>query len=122
MRGRVDADGRLVEAEPRLMALHRAAGGEEGGPLAVPQIAALARLARRLGIAISRAAVAAEGEADLDLWVRAEPKEGGVELAVTGWTARPARGPGARARRRAPGGFPSRRRRLDVGDRRGACA
>ncbi|HEX8571375.1 MAG TPA: HAMP domain-containing sensor histidine kinase [Allosphingosinicella sp.] len=93
VRGRVDADGRLVEAEPRLQALHRAAGGEEGGVLAVPQIAALARLARRLNIVISRGAVAAEGEADLDLWVRAEPKEGGVDLAVTGWTARPARGP-----------------------------
>ena len=93
VRGRVDADGRLVEAEPRLMALHRAAGGEEGGPLAVPQIAALARLARRLNIVISRGAVAAEGESDLELWVRAEPKEGLVELAISGWTARPARGP-----------------------------
>lgn len=93
VRGRVDADGRLVEAEPRLMALHRAAGGEEGGPLAVPQVAALARLARRLGIVISRSAVAAEGEVDLDLWVRAEPREDGVDLAVTGWTARPARAP-----------------------------
>ena len=93
VRGRVDADGRLVEAEPRLMALHRAAGGEEGGPLAVPQVAALARLARRLGIVISRSAVAAEGEADLDLWVRAEPREDGVDLAVTGWIARPARAP-----------------------------
>ena len=93
VRGRVDSDGRLVEAEPRLMALHRAAGGEEGGPLAVPQIAALARLARRLGIVISRGAVAAEGDSDLDLWVRAEPREDMVELAVTGWAARPARGP-----------------------------
>ncbi|HYW15071.1 MAG TPA: HAMP domain-containing sensor histidine kinase [Allosphingosinicella sp.] len=93
VRGRIDGDGRLVEAEPRLMALHRSAGGEEGGPLAVPQIAALARLARRLGIVISRGAVAAEGEADLDLWVRAEPKEGWVDLAVTGWNARPARAP-----------------------------
>ncbi len=93
VRGRIDTEGRLVEADPRLMALHRAAGGDEGGPLAVPQIAALARLARRLGIVISRGAVAAEGEADLELWVRAEPKEGSVELAVTGWIARPARAP-----------------------------
>lgn len=93
VRGRIDSDGRLVEAGPRLMALHRSAGGEEGGPLAVPQIAALARLARRLGIVISRAAVAAEGEVDLDLWVRAEPKEAWVDLAVTGWVARPARAP-----------------------------
>lgn len=93
VRGRIDPDGRLVEAEPRLMALHRAAGGEEKGPLAVPQIAALARLARRLGIVISRGVVAAEGEADLDLWVRAEPREGGVDLAVTGWIVRLARAP-----------------------------
>lgn len=91
--GRIDADGRLVAADPRLAALHAAAGGEEGGPLAVPQIAALARLARRLGIVIARAAIAAEGDRDLDLWVRAEPKEGGVDLAVTGWSERAARGP-----------------------------
>jgi signal transduction histidine kinase len=93
VRGRIDPEGRLVEAEPRLMALHRAAGGEEGGPLAVPQIAALARLARRLGIVISRGAIAAEGEVDLELWVRAEPKEGWVDLAVSGWLARPPRAP-----------------------------
>ena len=94
VRGRLDSEGRLIAAEPRLLALQRAAGGEEGGALAVPQIAALARLARRLGITISRAAVAAEGEADLDLWVRAEPAEGGaVDLAVSGWAARSARAP-----------------------------
>ena len=93
VRGRIDSEGRLVEAEPRLMALQRSAGGEEGGPLAVPQVAALARLARRLGIVISRGAVAAEGEMDLDLWIRAEPSESGVELEISGWTARAARGP-----------------------------
>jgi hypothetical protein len=57
-----------------LAALHALAGGDEGGVLAVPQIAALARLARRLGITISRAALAADGEQDVDLWVRAEPE------------------------------------------------
>ena len=104
VRGRLDLEGRLIAAEPRLLALQRAAGGEEGGALAVPQIAALARLARRLGITISRAAVAAEGEADLDLWVRAEPAEGGaVDLAVSGWAARSARppAPAAEAERQA---------------------
>jgi signal transduction histidine kinase len=93
VRGRLDADGRLVEADPRLLALQRSAGGELGGPLAVPQVAALARLARRLGIVVSRAAVAAEGDADLDLWVRAEPRDAGIALALGGWTARPRRGP-----------------------------
>jgi signal transduction histidine kinase len=93
VRGRVDAQGRLIEAEPRLVALQRAAGGEEKGPLAIPQVAALARLAARLGIAISRPAVAADGEADLDLWVRAEPDAQGVTLSVSGWHRRQARGP-----------------------------
>ena len=93
VRGKLDSDGRLVEAEPRLMALQQNAGGELGDALAVPQIAALARLARRLGITISRAAVAAEGEEDLDLWVRALPVRDGVELEIGGWTSRPARAP-----------------------------
>jgi signal transduction histidine kinase len=93
VRGRIDGEGRLAAADPRLLALQRSAGGEEGGPLAVPQIAALARLARRLNIVISRAAVAAEGDSDIELWVRAQPAEGGVDLAISGWTARPARTP-----------------------------
>ncbi|MEA3015746.1 MAG: hypothetical protein QOI38_468, partial [Sphingomonadales bacterium] len=78
--GRVDGEGRLVVADPALFALHRRAGGKEGGVLAVPQIAALARLSRRLGIPISRAAIAADGDRDVDLWVRAEPE--GREVAL----------------------------------------
>lgn len=89
--GRLDAEGRLIEADPPLAALQAQAGGSDGGVLAVPQIAALARLAQRLGITISRAAVAASGEEDLDLWVRAEPEGREVTLAITGWTLRPAR-------------------------------
>ena len=86
--GRVDADLRLVSADQQLLDLHRRAGGREGGVLAVPQIAALARLAKRLGISISRAAVAADGDRDIDLWVRAEPMGTEVALAITGWTPR----------------------------------
>ena len=86
--GRVDGEGRLVAADPPLSALHRRAGGKEGGVLAVPQIAALARLSRRLGIPISRAAIAADGDRDLDLWVRAEPEGRDVALSITGWTDR----------------------------------
>jgi signal transduction histidine kinase len=93
VRGRIDQDGRLIAADPKLAGLHRRAGGEEGGPLAVPQVAALARLARRLGIVVSRPVTAADGERDLDLWVRAEPQGSEVELAISGWTERPARSP-----------------------------
>ncbi|MDB5663198.1 MAG: histidine kinase, partial [Sphingomonas bacterium] len=91
--GRIDRDGRLVSADPPLVALHRRAGGSAGGVLAVPQIAALARLARRLGTLVSRDVIAADGDDDLDLWVRAEPIDDAVALTITGWTRRPAAPP-----------------------------
>lgn len=94
--GRIDADGRLIAADPPLAALHERAGGREGGALSVPQIAALARLAQRLGITVSRAAIAADGENDIDLWVRAAPEGDEVALSITGW-----------AQRMAPSGAPA---------------
>ncbi|HEX8258344.1 MAG TPA: PAS domain-containing sensor histidine kinase [Allosphingosinicella sp.] len=93
IRGRLDGEGRLVEADPPLARLHHRAGGRQGGALAVPQVAALARLARRLGIVISRGAIAADGIRDIDLWVRAAPVGDGVEIVIESWTERPARGP-----------------------------
>jgi signal transduction histidine kinase len=88
--GRVDRGGRLIEADPQLLGLQLRAGGEAGGTIAVPQIAALARLANRLGILISRAVVAADGDNDLDLWVRAQPDGNEVRLTIGGWSERPA--------------------------------
>jgi PAS domain-containing protein len=87
--GHIDSDGRLLSAEDRLAELNDRAGGMIGGPLAIPQIATLARLAQRLGIGISRNVIAADGEDDLELWVRAEPQEGGVRVEVSGWRLRP---------------------------------
>lgn len=87
---RLDAAGRLIDAEPLLSALNSRAGGRIGAPLAVPGIAALASLSHRLGIHISRAVVAADGETELDLWVRAGPDRGGVRLEVSGWRPRAA--------------------------------
>jgi PAS domain-containing protein len=87
--GQLDSSGRVVDAEGRLGELNARAGGGVGLPLAVPQIATLARLAQRLGIGISRNVIAADGEDDLELWVRAEPKDGGVRLEVSGWRPRP---------------------------------
>lgn len=95
VRGRVDFEGRLIDAGQELAGLHRRAGGEQGGTLAIPQIAALARLARRLGIVVSRSVIAADGAVDVELWVRAQPVEGGVELSITGWSEQPARSPAA---------------------------
>lgn len=91
--GRIDRDGRLIEADRRLAELHARAGGTPGGIVAVPQLAALVRLVRRLGIVVSRGVVAADGDQDLDLWVRARPDGEGVQLAIVGWTGRPAAQP-----------------------------
>ena len=84
----VDSDGRLVSAGERLLALNARAGGSVGAPLAVPQLATMARLARTLAIPISRGVVAADGSSDLELWVRAAPVAEGIDLAVTGWVER----------------------------------
>ena len=93
VRGRVDKAGRLVEAEPELEALQNDAGSAIGKRLAIPQIAAVAQLARKLGIAVSRHATAASLDHDLELWVHATPDGNDVLLSIDGWTMRPAAGP-----------------------------
>ena len=84
----VDAEGRLVKAEPALAALNLRAGGSEGAPLALPPLATIVRLARRLGIVVSRGVTVADGTADLRLWVRAQPEGEDVRIAVSGWQER----------------------------------
>jgi signal transduction histidine kinase len=93
IRGRVDGEGRLVSADPELAGLQLRAGGEEGGALALPQVAALARLARRLGIVISRSVIVADAHTDFDLWVRAQPEGEFTDLEILSWSERPARKP-----------------------------
>ncbi|MBP8230813.1 MAG: sensor histidine kinase [Rhizorhabdus sp.] len=85
--GKVDAQGRLVEADPPLLRLHQQAGGVTGGMIALPQLGQIARLSRRLGIPIARQVIAASDEQDVALWVSVRPAEDddGVVLAITGW-------------------------------------
>ncbi|HEX8387440.1 MAG TPA: HAMP domain-containing sensor histidine kinase [Sphingomonas sp.] len=90
--GLVDGDGRLVEAEDALLGLTMRAGGRLGEVLAVPQLATVARLARRLQVPITRSVVVADREADIELLVSARPDGdgtgGNVRLAVAGWRER----------------------------------
>jgi two-component sensor histidine kinase len=88
--GRVDRAGRLIAADPELATLQMEAGSTIGSTLALPQVAAVARLARKLGIPVSRPAVAASANHDIDLWVRAVPEGEEVALTLEGWTVRPA--------------------------------
>ena len=87
--GRVDRAGRLVEADPPLLRLQEEAGSKLGALLALPQLAAVARSAMKLGVPLSRSVIAASADQDLDLWVRAEPDAEGATLLIEGWKARP---------------------------------
>lgn len=87
--GLVDASGRLVSADALLAQLQEEAGAGIGAALAVPQLAAIARLVQKLGVAVSRQALAGTREADLDLWVRAEPEDGAVRLVIEQCVERP---------------------------------
>lgn len=104
--GRVDAAGRLLMADARLLALQERAGGSLGSEIAVPPLASLARLARSLDILVSRSIVVAEGDHDLDLWVRARPDGETVVLTVGGWAPRPQRAPWLVAQPDAPSKMP----------------
>jgi signal transduction histidine kinase len=91
--GRVDRRGRLIAADPELEALQREAGSSLGQELALPQVGAVAQLARKLGTPVSRLAIAASADADIELWVNATPEGDEVRLSLEGWKLRPAAGP-----------------------------
>lgn len=91
--GRLDSAGRLISADPELEALQREAGSALGQALALPQVAAVAELARKLRTAVARPAIAASSDQDIELWVNARPEGDEVILSLEGWTARPPAGP-----------------------------
>src|SRR3954452_21895691 len=91
--GRLDRAGRLVAADAELEALQRQAGSGLGQKLALPQVAAGAPLARKLRIPVSRPAIAASIDHDIDLWVRATPEGDEVVLSLEGRTERAPAGP-----------------------------
>ena len=84
--GRIDKAGRLIAADPELEALQRQAGATLGQRFALPQVSAIAQLARKLGITVTRQAVAASADHDIDLWVEATPDGDDVLLSLQGWS------------------------------------
>ena len=91
--GRLDKSGRLIFADPELEALQRQAGSTIGQKLALPQVAIVAQLARKLRIPVARPAVAASSDHDIELWVRATPEGDEIALSLEGWTERTAARP-----------------------------
>src|SRR4029078_7706958 len=91
--GRIDRSGRLIAADPELEALQRERGSSLGPALALPQVAAVAQLARKLRIAVVRPALAASTDHDIELSVRAVPEGDEFGLALEGWAVRAPSGP-----------------------------
>lgn len=88
-RGRVDRDGRLVEASEPLASLQLACGGALGGPLAIPELRAVAVKAADLGLRLSRPFAAVGYEERVSGWVDAMPfaDGAGCELRIASWHA-----------------------------------
>src|SRR6478609_3312900 len=78
--GRLDRAGRLISADPELEALQREAGSGLGQLLALPQIAAVAQLARKLRTAVTRPAIAGSIDHDIEIWVKATPEKDEIAL------------------------------------------
>ena len=89
VRGRVDAHDRLIDADPELAALQSEAGAAVGDRLMLPQLVAVAQLARKLAIPVSRRAFAAGAQNDVEFWVTAFPEGDEVALSIDRWTFRP---------------------------------
>jgi signal transduction histidine kinase len=87
--GRLNADLHLLEADDALHALHRAAGGQDGQPFAVPALAALARLAQRLRIPISRSVEFVSRNGEVSAWLQLRPEADGYLLSLSDWQERP---------------------------------
>lgn len=85
----LDPQDRLLSDDPRLAALHRRLGGAAGGPILLPPIAALGRAARRLGRMVTRPVALSAPNADIALWVRAQPEAETVRLTLFDWTEEP---------------------------------
>jgi signal transduction histidine kinase len=88
VRGRLDSQDRLISADPELVALQTDAGSHIGSELALPQILAIARLARKLGVPIYRNAMAAGADQDVEMVVRATPDGEDIVLALDRWAPR----------------------------------
>jgi len=86
---RLDAMDRISTADDAVLRLQLAAGGDADGRIVVPQIVAVARLARRLNILIARPLLIGGREFDIRLWVRAKPLDGGVEMSFSEWQEAP---------------------------------
>lgn len=89
IRGTVDPDGRLLDADPPLAALHVQAGGRPSGLIVIPQLLALVRLVAQLRSPVSRPVATADNGTDVELFVHARPENDNVRIDIVEWRTRP---------------------------------
>lgn len=85
IRAEVDSDARLMRGDAALVGLQARAGGIADGPLVIPQLARLTKLAIRLGTPISRPVIAGDDDCDISMWVRVVPHDSGASLEIVDW-------------------------------------
>jgi hypothetical protein len=86
--GRCTSDGLLMEADLALLELHRQAGGEEGGILALPALRALCESSAALGMKLARTIQVSDERCDHRLLVETAPDQESVTIRITGWQER----------------------------------
>ena len=88
-RGLTDARDWLLNADETLAELQARCGGRVPGPLAIPELLALVRQARGMGLRIAREFSAFDGEALVSGFARIAPADevtgGGCEVLVENW-------------------------------------
>ena len=90
--GSVDAQDRLVDADPPLLDLHRRCGGELGSTIAIPELLALVSEARTSGQHLSRRFSAQDGENRISARADISPHDdgrAGAHIRVSDWDSRP---------------------------------
>jgi signal transduction histidine kinase len=87
--GLTDARDRLLSADAPLAELQERCGGDLPGTLAIPELLALVRQARALGLRIARSFSAFDGETEVSGFARIHPlgeeDGGGCEVLVENW-------------------------------------
>jgi signal transduction histidine kinase len=89
IRARVDRAGRLISADPPILALQHGIGGTIGGPLLIPQLSRLCALVQRMGTPLGRPVIAADEQQDYSMWCRFIPDADGTAMELTDWTETP---------------------------------
>ncbi|WP_295525618.1 HAMP domain-containing sensor histidine kinase [Novosphingobium sp. Chol11] len=85
IRGRCDAQDRLIEADEPLAGLQTRCGGELPGVIAIPALLALARRARLARMSIARSISAMDDGQPISFWVKIAPDEEGARLECSQW-------------------------------------